>query len=159
MTTRRASKFKATRKKARSEAEIAIEKATLEELKNMRAELGREIAMRSKATQELQRRLNIVGSEIDKRKHLSTDGLFISDHAVLRYLERIKGIDMQAMRNEISEIAKRADKSGLRNESNSTIMDEETNLTFGMSDTDGRTITTIYNEKDSVVLNTPTVSG
>ena len=31
----------------------------------------------------------------------------ITDHAVVRYLERVKGIDVQAVRDEIAEVVRR----------------------------------------------------
>ncbi len=45
---------------------------------------------------------------------MSTPGVDVSDHALLRYLERVKGIDVEAARAEVIAIVKVAASLGNR---------------------------------------------
>ena len=45
---------------------------------------------------------------------MSGTGVDVSDHALLRYLERVKGIDIEAARAEVIEIVKVAASLGSR---------------------------------------------
>lgn len=147
---------KAARREARIAAQAAIKGANLEELRTMAAELGREMAMRAAAVNELRVRLDAVQMEIEARRTSTSVGVHISDHAVLRYLERVRGVDVYAVREEIVALAERAGKIGKRRNLGA-LVDDESGLTIGISREN--TVTTVYKEKDHVVLHMPTISG
>lgn len=88
-------------------AEDTIDAMTDNELNNVAFELGREMAARSQETNELRKRLTKVQGEKERRRTVTSVGICVSDHAVLRYLERHKGLDVAAVREEIMRMAGR----------------------------------------------------
>lgn len=49
-----------------------------------------------------------VNKELKSRQHESVEEIAVTDHAVVRYLERVKGLDLEGARQEIIEMANRA---------------------------------------------------
>jgi len=135
---------KRTRRRSRQNADATISAASDESLRNMQAELSRSANSLSAQLAELRRRMDMIANEIEGRKRGTSHGLRISDHAVLRYLERVRGIDMDATREEIAEIAARArvtsdGRYGVR---------EGDGLLFG-SDEDTGHITTVMTPREA----------
>jgi hypothetical protein len=142
---------KKRRKALLREAREAIASASDEDLKNMQHELGRQMGTAALVQNDLRLRLEAVKLEQEKRRTRTRHGLHISDHAVLRYLERMRGIDMAAVREEIVEMAIRAGRVtpgayGRR-------IDPETGITLGV---DERTenVTTVFKDAELPIMET-----
>lgn len=76
------------------------------QLKSRRNKLAAERTALNREVEDIQRRLKDNKEKLaslDKQlKKLEEDGdLYLSDHALLRYLERVEGIDLEAMRSAI----------------------------------------------------------
>src|SRR4026209_1635690 len=91
---------RARRRAAQCEALETIAAMNDEQLKNLASELGREMGEQQRKTNLLRVRLEAVKLERDRRRLVTSVGVHVSDHAVIRYLERHKGIDVQAAREE-----------------------------------------------------------
>ena len=109
--------------------------------------------MKSNIVNELRVRLDAVREEIERRKCLTTRGIFISDHAVLRYLERHKGIDMKSIREEIAEMAYRSGKPG-SGEQYARRDDDATGLTLGLNEVTN-VVTTIFSAGHRTIMDIP----
>ena len=144
----RSRQAKAMRRIKRDHAYEAIKDLSDEELKNLKHELGREITSLQKRASQLRVRLDAVYLEIGKRSTATAAGIHITDHAVVRYLERHKGVDIAAIRDEIGEIAARARLAS--GGTNGVRVDEETGLSVGVNENDLH-VTTVYFEKEMVV--------
>lgn len=81
---------------------------------------------------ELRRKLDLYTNEMRRRKE-GDEGMIVSDHAVLRYLQRVRGINVNAVRGEIRAIAaqKIAKKTCAR-----IVEDSATGLRVAVSDDD-----------------------
>lgn len=81
----------------------------LKRLNRKKEELSKELTANKEQTAELQRKGHIIRneiSEIDQEIELITqadlnEDLEISDHAVVRYLERVEGIDIEQIKTKI----------------------------------------------------------
>lgn len=120
-------------------------------LKNLQHEIGREINLRSAAIATLRCRLDAVRRERERRATATTHGVHISDHAVIRFLERHKGIDVQAAREEIAQIALRSGRRGVRYD---RAIDAETGLRFGFNG-EKNIVTTVLTDRETVAMTTP----
>lgn len=118
-----------------------------EELINLRAEVTREIGIISSSVGELKARIDLIREELDKRTDQQFNGFRITDHAVVRYLQRHKGIDMNAVRQEIADIASRSKPTRSNGVRTVTRKDEETALSIGVSAGD-HTVTTVFQERE-----------
>lgn len=134
-------------------AEDAIKVMTDDELNNVAFELGREMSARSQEINELRKRLTKVQGEKERRRTMTSVGVCVSDHAVLRYLERHKGLDVAAVREEIMQMAGRVARldSG---DIHATRLDEVTGLTIGLNEVTG-VVTTLYNAREELVMDVP----
>jgi len=128
-----------------------------DELKNLRFELGREMQQYANLMNELRVRLNAVRLTIQERETVTKSGVYISDHAVLRYLERYKHIDMHAVREEIVAMANRA---GIQEENTyyARRKDEQSGITMGINEIT-KTVTTVYTENEQSVFPDKTNHG
>lgn len=78
-----------------------------------------------------------------KAKRNGDDNLFgVSDHAVLRYLERVKGLDVKAVRDEIRAYVQARVEAGRQNQ----IIDMGDGISAAV--TDARTVATVWVEED-----------
>lgn len=138
------------RKEEREKAKLALRDLPDDDLKNMTHELGRQINQKGREVTELRGRLDMVRMERERRDTSTSLGLHISDHAVLRYLERYKGVDTQAVREEIAAMAKR---SGKLDTGDQYIRhrDEKTGITMGING-DSNIITTVFTERENDVF-------
>lgn len=141
--------FRKARKAVRERTRAEIDTMTMQELKNMRAELSREIGLQAKTVQELRLRTETVKKEIERRETSTPVGLNISDHALVRYMERVKGIDMLAMRAELGEIAARAKNS--KPGRHGARIDAISGLIVGV-DEECMHVTTIFSPREAAVL-------
>jgi hypothetical protein len=82
-----------------------IEPLTLDELNVLRVELGREHNQHIQSANLTRKKLDTIKNVMFIRKNGGAIG--VTDHAVLRYLERHKGVDVRAAREEINELAQR----------------------------------------------------
>jgi hypothetical protein len=140
----RSTEMRRRRRVLRAEALAAMTSLTDAELKNLRYEIGREIGIRAQAV-----RLEAVKDEISRRGISTPAGVHISDHAIVRYMERVKGVNIAAVRAEIGELAARArSQKGGRN---GRRRDEATGLVFGCDET-VQHVTTVFSEDELPVL-------
>ena len=144
------------RKEAFYAAEDTIKAMTDDELNNMAFELGREMSARSQEQNELRKRHEAVKHEKERRRTLTSVGICVSDHAVLRYLERHKGLDVAAVREEIMRLAGRIAQldSG---DIHASRRDDETGLTIGLNEVTG-VVTTLYNANERLVMDVPEIT-
>lgn len=138
------------RRAARAAALAIIQAMGDDELRNMRNEIGRELNQQAKLMNEIRTRLDAVKSEIERRRTGTSIGVQISDHAVVRYLERYKGLDMAAIREEIVSMARRAGKLG-SGDQYARRTDEETGMTMGLNEITG-VVTTMFSEREKIVM-------
>ncbi len=119
----------------------------------MAAELGREMNLQANHVNEIRVRLEAVRAESERRRTMTTAGICISDHAVLRYLERFRGIDMQAVREEIAEMARKSGKldSG---EQYSRADDPESGVTLGINGITN-VVTTVFSDDHRAIMDVP----
>jgi len=140
---------KRRRKQVRQEAMDMLAKLSDGDLKNLRFEVGREMAMQSAKINSLRVRLDAIKSEFERRNTSTPAGIHITDHALVRYLERIKGVDVNAVRAEIGEMALRA-----RSERDGRMgrrRDPTTGLVIGM-DENALHVTTVFGDDEMVAL-------
>lgn len=138
------------RRAAREAALASIAGLPDDGLRNICAELGREIGQKAIEINELRYRLDAVRRELERRTTITEAGVHISDHAVLRYLERYKGMDMKSVREEIVAMAKRSGKLG-SGEQYARRRDDHTGMTFGINEVNN-TVTTVFSEQEKVIL-------
>ncbi len=118
-----------------------------EELINLRSEIYREIAIIQSSISDLKSRGDVVRAELETRADLEFNGFRISDHAVVRYLQRHKGMDMNAVRQEIADMAARSRPSRTGGVRTITRTDDHTAMTLGISEGD-RTVTTVFHDRE-----------
>jgi hypothetical protein len=140
---------KRRRKAVRDEAVAMLAKLSDADLKNLRHEIGREMGMQSAKINQLRVRLEAVRMEIERRSTSTPSGVHITDHAVVRFLERVKGVDVDAVRAEIGEMALRArsDRDGRMGRRR----DPATGLVIGMDETTTH-VTTVFADDEIVAL-------
>lgn len=126
-----------------------LAKLSNDELKNLRHEVGREMAMQSAKINQFRVRLEAIRRETERRDTSTPSGIHITDHAVVRYLERVKGVDVSSVRAEIGELALRA-----RSERDGRMgrrRDPTTGLVLGM-DEEALHVTTVFGDDEMVAL-------
>lgn len=116
-----------------------------EELQNLKCELGRELQAAREELNGINVQLDAIKSEQRMRNTITPAGFHISDHAIVRYLERHGGIDVEAVRAEIGKIAARAkrERRGVKH-------DAESGLTIGQCETT-QNVTTVYRPRELAV--------
>ena len=79
------------------------------ELMSLQAEIGREMKNLGKRIGSKRSTLQLIKNELGRRssERRSTGGFLVSDHAIVRYLERCKDMDIEAIRQEIFALAKK----------------------------------------------------
>lgn len=124
-----------------------------DKLRNLQHELGREINQQAVVMNEVRARLDAVRLEIQRRGTIASNGVHISDHAIVRFLERHRGVDITAIREEIAGMAKRSGKldSG---EQYVRAPDGTTGLTMGINGI-SNVVTTVFCEGENTVFNVP----
>ncbi len=138
------------RKGLLADAVAAIKGLSIEELINLRFELGRQLNQQSVVCRDIQTRLDAVRFEIDARGQ-GYVGYRITDHAVLRYLERHKGLDVNAVRQEIVELVKDTKGIDLGRRRHSAL-----GLTMGVDESvNGLAITTVFHDRELPVMKVP----
>lgn len=121
-----------------------------EALRNLKYELGRAFNQQATVLNELRARLDAVKLEEQRRKTATATGLHISDHAVLRYLERVKGVDMAAVREEIAALADETRRADSRDRY-ARRRSPTSNLIFGLNEADG-TVTTVFTDAEDAIM-------
>jgi len=90
-------------------------KAQLQEQRNklqvQQKLLNAEIHEKQQEATSLKSRISTLQKEIDKIKYNNTDEVIISDHAMLRYIERVLGIDIEELKRKIVPSDKLSAKS------------------------------------------------
>lgn len=79
-----------------------------DELVAERAELGRQMKQLGSRVAAMHGRLGSINAALKRRRAADSDRFEITDHAVLRFLERAKGLDVAAVRAEIVTLLQRA---------------------------------------------------
>lgn len=160
----RSKKMRDQRRVVRGAAFSAVRTLTDEELKNLANELGRLMSAKAAEITELRARLDAVKTERERRRTVTSAGIHVSDHAVLRYLERVRGVDMQAIREEITALAGRAVR--MTPGQTGTRRDDITGIVLGVNE-DTEHVTTVYRDAEVPVVTmvaprnprTPTMGG
>lgn len=148
--SRRKARSAKERKALREAAAAAIAALSDEELNNLRHEIGREISLQANVINDLRLRLEAVRREVEHRKTVEPEtGIHITDHAVVRYLERYKGLNVVGVRKEIVVLAERAKVLGIGR--NGRRKDDETNLVIGF-DGEANHVTTVFNDAELPVM-------
>ncbi len=137
------------RKRVREEAMAQLMTLTTEQLNNLRHEIGREMGIQSRHINDLRIRLDAVRTEMERRSTMTTPGIHISDHALVRYMERIKGVDVRAIRDEIGAMALRARTE--RDGRTGRRRDPATGYTLGVDETT-TVVTTIFQDDELPVM-------
>lgn len=146
--------YKSKKARARAiQADVLSSIATLsdDELKNLTHELAREIEVLTNRRTALKQRIDGVRGERERRATLTTHGLHISDHAVMRYLERHKGVDVQAAREEIAAMAIANGWRDKHTEAGARAIDATTGIVAGFNGKTG-VVTTILNRDEIEVI-------
>lgn len=117
------------------------------DLKNLHYEVARAQNEARDKLAEINRRLDAIRAERMAREVRTSSGIAISEHAVVRYLERHKGMDIAAIREEIAALAMaatsaRPGKYGLRHGDG---------ISFGV-DEEGKTVTTVLNGVEANII-------
>lgn len=135
---------------AQCEALETIAAMSDEQLKNLASELGREMGEQQRITNLLRVRLEAVKLERERRRLVTSVGVHVSDHAVIRYLERHKGVDVQAAREEIAQMAVR---NGWKNtgEQYGRAQDDESGIVVGFNGVKN-IVTTVLDREERRVL-------
>lgn len=103
-----------------------------DDLLDLQTELGKAMG---RGTQQLQRmRSNLVRVKNElriRREGGRAEGeMIVSDHAVIRFLERHKKVDVSAIRDEIRVIAKRSKSERMEKRQGERLVDSESGLTM-----------------------------
>ena len=122
-----------------------------EELVNMRIELIREKNIIAASASELSARADLISEELKTRTDQEFNGFRITDHAVVRYLQRHRGIDMDAVRQEIADMAARSKPHRTGGVRTVARLDDETSMSLGISESD-RTVTTVFHDRELDLL-------
>ena len=75
------------------ESRLVREKQALSRLKSERSQLDRDICSRNARVDSLKKQLDVVRS--------TSENVIVSEHAILRYLERVEGIDIEAIKHKM----------------------------------------------------------
>lgn len=111
-----------------------------DEIHTLSISLQKQIAEMSVPVTRLKTRLGFVNDE-KRRRRAGRDQFVISDHAIVRYLERKHGVDIEGIREEILTMALRAAGEGHRRH------DSESGLTFAM-DRQSLIVATVLTENE-----------
>lgn len=104
----------------------------LDQLLNERRSVGLQMQAIGSQYSEARRRHEYLTARIRSLRNGET-GIGISDHAVLRYLERVKGFDVKAVREEIRA---RAALKGVSQVADQIVTDAADDVTFAIYDGD-----------------------
>ena len=138
------------RKAAKKELMERIQLLPDAELRNMAAELGREMNQQANILNEIRSRLDGVRLELQRRTTVTKSGIHISDHAVVRYLERHMNMDMAAVREAIVGMAERAMATSSSSEPDQYARrkDDQTGMIVGMNEI-SQTVTTVFSPTEN----------
>lgn len=78
------------------------------DLIELRAVLHREISVLVREKDQKVGSIKRIDSELTKRRHPDAHRVIVTDHAIVRYLERMEGLDVEAVRRKVEEMARRA---------------------------------------------------
>lgn len=135
------------KRKPQSESYPEYDGLTLDDLYGERASVGRQMHAVGKSYQELRMPNDFLTRRIRQVTSGET-GIGISDHAVLRYLERVKGVDMRAVRDEIRQ---RVSQQRMERHRDQIVKDGETSCAIY----DGERVSTVWTEADPKPATTP----
>lgn len=153
------SRGKANRAKRRGDlfdaAVAAIHTLTTEELINLRYEISRQMNGQAQIIKDLRLREDAIREELSARKE-DYNGVRVTDHAIVRFMERRKGIDIDAIRREMSDMVKasKPDALGRSRNSNGAI--------FGVRTDEGpnyQVVTTVFHARELPVMAIPAPRG
>ena len=85
----------------KNSAEIKSLETRRNKLQTQRKMLNIEIQDKQKESNEMKMRINGFQKKIEQLKSQKNDDLIISEHAMLRYIERVMGIDLQDLQDKI----------------------------------------------------------
>ncbi len=120
---------------------VSISHMTLDDLHDLQNQLGMENSKLQTAKNICRMKLDAIKAVMDEKRGQGDMG--ISDHAVLRYLERHKGLDVAAIRSEIRALIPEKRLSRRRKSEHHDIGDGLIAVIPG-----GSIVATIYKQKE-----------
>lgn len=78
------------------------------DLIELRAMLHREITMLVQQKDQKVGSIKRIDTALAQRQHQDAERIVVTDHAVVRYLERMEGLDLELTRQKIAAMARRA---------------------------------------------------
>lgn len=78
------------------------------DLLELRAVLHREISVLVREKDQKVSSIKRIDAELLVREHAEAHRIVVTDHAIVRYLERVDGLDVEAVRQKIAEMGRRA---------------------------------------------------
>jgi hypothetical protein len=138
------------RRSARREMLAALTQLNDDDLRNIQCEFGREFNQKATALNEIRARMECVKLERQRRSTATSAGIHITDHAVVRYLERVKGMDIAAIREEIVALATASGKLGSKDRYARHECDG-TDIVLGFNEIDG-TVTTVFTKDENEMM-------
>ena len=78
------------------------------DLIELRAMLHREISVLIQQKEKKVGSIKRIDDELANRKHHDAERIVVTDHAVVRYIERLEGRDLEDIRRKIADMARRA---------------------------------------------------
>lgn len=96
---------KGARRKAEIERFNRMPEADLLELRNV---LSREVQVLMEDKNRKIGQIQRINKILTERKSTEIDRVVVTDHAIVRYLERVEGLDLEAIRLKITEMTRRA---------------------------------------------------
>lgn len=149
----RSKRLRALRKSVRREYLDSLATISDDDLLNLQKELGRELSQQATVLNEIRSRMEAAKLERKRRESVTSVGIHISEHAVVRYLERVKGMDIAAVREEIASLAMLNAKEG-SSDRYARRSCADTNIVLGLNEVDG-TVTTVFTDDESEMLDVP----
>lgn len=123
------------------------------DLLDLQSELGKSMGRLTSQLQRMRSNLTRVKNELKLRREggRARQEVLVSDHAVIRYLERHKGLDITGIRDEIREIAKRAKHERMEKRHGERLTDEASGMTMIYSQERNSIATVLSNEAKEVL--------
>lgn len=131
----------------------AITSMAEDDLLDLQTELGKAMGRCTQQIQRMRSNLTRVKNELRLRREGGRERgeMIVSDHAVVRYLERHKKFDVAAIRDEIRTVAKRSKSERMEKRQGERLVDNETGLTMVYTH-DRNSIATILSDTAESVL-------
>ena len=131
-----------------------------DDLLDLQSELGKAMGRCTSQIQRMRSNLTRCKNELRIRREggRAEGQMIVSDHAVIRYLERHKKVDMAAVREEIRVMAKRSKSERMEKRQGERLVDTESGLTMIYSQERNSIATILSDTATSVLDGTATIA-